>query len=328
MLTMLLTALVAAAGQAGAPSAPATPGTVAPSAPTAPSATPAAATDAEALLARLETADRGLRSFTAQAQRIKTFSEIQGGGRHIWQGELWFESPAAAGDLGAPLPNALAPRRRFAVVFTKEVVDNAVRERRQAFVFDGAWLLERDDQGKQFVRRRVVQEGETKDPLKIGEGPFPLPIGQRAADLRSRFTVELVEPLEGVADESPRFRELLTGCYQLRLTPLAGSLMERDFRQIKLWYRRDDLLPVLARTLNTDGSSDQVLLVRGQRNADIPAGTFDASEPPAADGWVGRTETPRDEGQRRTPPPVVEPPTPRPIPATPAPSPTPATPSR
>lgn len=316
MIQSLLSALVHAATLM-APVAATQPMPPPSATPSAPAAAPAATAELDDLLARLETADRGLRTFTAQAQRIKTFAEIQGGGRHVWQGTLWFAADAPVE--GAPLPNA-RPLRRFAVVFNTEVVDNAVRERKQAFVFDGTWLLERDDQAKQFLRRRVVQQGDDKDPLRIGEGPFPVPIGQRAADLRQRFEVALVDPLDGVDDVNARFRELLTTCYQVRLTPRAGSLMERDFRQIKLWYRRDDLVPILARTLNTDGSSDQVLLLKGERNADIPSGVFNTAEPPAAEGWVGRTETPRDQGTGG--PSGTNPVSPvRPAPAVPAPIP-------
>jgi hypothetical protein len=242
------------------------------------------------LLARLETADRGLRTLQARVQRVRTFPGAEGGGTHIWRGELEFEQ--RPGDTGDPGPAAESrPARAFAVHFSREIVDGVVRERSQSYIFDGTWLLELDEATRQFVRRRVVAEGSGADPLRIGEGPLPMPIGQKAEDMRQRFHVSIAPSLEGVP-EGERFRRLhqmLADCWQLRLVPRDGTEMARDFRDLRLWYRRSDLLPVFAQTANADGTRDEILLIDHRVNEPIASGRF-TTQPPTGQGWSGRTE--------------------------------------
>jgi hypothetical protein len=234
-------------------------------------------------LDRLERADADLTRLSTKIQRIRTFSDVEGGGRHLWRGELLFRAE--------PRPGAKA-KRMFAVRFTSEIVSDAKRDIDQTYVFDGTWLLERQGDSKQYVRRRVVAEGSDADPLRIGEGPIPMPIGQRADDLRARFDVLLVPALEGVpeGEKFARLREMLSGCWQVRLTPREGSPMARDFRDIRLWYRSEDLLPVFAQTQNTNDTRDEVLLIQHDRQADIDAAAFSTRELSTEDGWSGRVE--------------------------------------
>jgi hypothetical protein len=240
------------------------------------------------LLSRLESADRGLRTLQARVQRVRTFAEAEGGGTHIWRGDLEFEQrPGTAGASGAQT----RPERAFAVHFSREIVDGVVRERSQSYLFDGTWLLELDATTRQFVRRRVVAEGSGADPLRIGEGPLPMPIGQKAADMRERFHVSLVPSLDGVpeGERFGRLREMLADCWQLRLVPRDGTEMARDYRDLRLWYRRADLLPVFAQTANADATRDEILLIDHRVNEPIAPGRF-STLPPEGEGWSGRTE--------------------------------------
>ena len=243
--------------------------TVAPSA-----AAPAAAggkvdgrfADAEALLSALESADADLRTLTAAIQYVRAFPEDQGSGSHTRRGTMAFANldagGAGVGGAGGGEKTA-TPRRRFAVTFDKLIINgNRLIEERQDFVFDGSWLLELDFAGKQAIRRRVVAEGSGADPLRIGEGPLPLPIGQRKADVLGRFGVSLVAATEGLpeGEQFAALRTLLASAHQIRLEPRAGSEQARDFREIRLWYREPDLLPVFSQAVRTDGSRDEILL--------------------------------------------------------------------
>jgi hypothetical protein len=44
----------------------------------------------------------------------------------------------------------------------------------------------------------VLRPGEKVNLLKLGEGPFPLPIGQKRDDVKRQFDVTLAKPEKGV----------------------------------------------------------------------------------------------------------------------------------
>jgi len=60
------------------------------------------------------------------------------------------------------------------------------------YLFDGRILLIADEVPKTRSKRELVKPGEKIDPFKLGEGPFPLPFGQKKADLLAEFEVTLL----------------------------------------------------------------------------------------------------------------------------------------
>ena len=251
-------------------------------------------------LDRIEAADRELTSLGAALRLIRRFPAIQGGGQQTQYGTISFVVQPAAGpaQTGAAQPAAAqpgvappAPLRKFAIKFeTRDIPDAAGQMRRESdpqdFIFDGTWLLERRHNDKFFARRRMLAPGAGRDPLKIGEGPFPLPIGQRKADMLERFDVTIVDVMDSAPD-NPRLREVLKGCTQLRLLPRVETLGAKDFREIRLWFREPDALPIFAQTINRDDSSAEVFLVNVKRNEPVAPGSFDTTPPADAEGWKG-----------------------------------------
>ncbi len=265
---------------------PTLPGTIAVK-PAAPEAAPAVKLDerTDKLLNDIESADKGLTSLTTTIQYVKRFAEIQGGGTHTWRGTLKYR------DAGMEKGRN---KRQFAVLFDTMVVDDNVRPDKQEYIYDGGWLISRNPVEKQFNRVELVNDTGGKDPLKIGEGPVPLPIGQRKEDMVARFTLTSpADTLDGIetGPELKALRELLKNTRQLRLKPIAGSSEARNYREISLWYRTGDNLPIFARTSNTDDSKGEVLLVdiKTNRDAALDASAFD-TKPPI--GWQGE-ERPR-----------------------------------
>lgn len=252
-----------------------------------------------AALDRIEAADRELRTLTAAVRLIRRFPQILGGGQQTQYGTIAFSAEpgpgpgtAAGANAGAAQGQAGAPsQRRFAIEFeTRDIPDPSGQVRReddpQDFIFDGTWLLERRHKDKFFARRRMLAPGAGRDPLKIGEGPFPLPIGQRKDDMLARFAVSLVPALEGSPDNA-RLRELLKDCTQLRLVPRVEVLGAKDFREIRLWFREPDALPIFAQTTNRDDSTAEVFLVNIKRNEPVAPATFDTTPPAPSEGWTG-----------------------------------------
>ncbi|MCG3138192.1 MAG: hypothetical protein HJJLKODD_02053 [Phycisphaerae bacterium] len=65
------------------------------------------------------------------------------------------------------------------------------------YIFDGHWLTEAKQKTQSIVRRELTPAGQEQQAFKLGEGPFPLPFGQKKDDILREFSVELIAPVEG-----------------------------------------------------------------------------------------------------------------------------------
>lgn len=251
-------------------------------------AAPGAIATADDLLNALETADADLRTLTADIRYDRTF-EIQGD-RQVREGKLYFQSR----------PQGEANNRKFAISFSKLIVGPRIREAKddptvvKDFIFDGEWLVERlpGEKPPMFTKRQVVPPGERFDPLRIGEGPMPIPIGQRRQDILSRYDAQLMAAEADVDDDA--LKKFVKDAYQLKLTPRAERTDQDEFREIRLWYRpspaaegqgKGPLLPRMARTVNRSGDESIVQLINVQVNKPIPEQVMDTRTPGPKDGW-------------------------------------------
>lgn len=236
---------------------------------------------AEALLDALERADAGLISFQADIEYDRRF-ELQGD-QHIRRGRLFYKAePPPADDSSA------GKRAVFAVRFHELQIEDSVRREEQTFVFDGEWFIEKNEAAKRFIKRQVAMPGERINPLRLGEGPFPVPVGQKKSDILSRYEARLAPLLESIENESHLANGFLDGATQLVLTPRPEY--DRDeLREIRLWYRAEAggrLLPRLTRTVDRKGDVSLVRLVGMNVNApDFPADIVSIAEPPRGEGW-------------------------------------------
>jgi hypothetical protein len=253
---------------------------------------------ADGVLTALEKAGDRLRSLTAQVKYDRTFP-LQGD-RQVRVGTLYFVNGSPPAKPGGPREG-----RKFAIRFSELWLGKERRADEKSYIFDGEWLVEKIPGEKLMIKRQVVPPGEQFDPLRVGEGPLPIPIGQPRQDILKRFEVELLPPEAGLsppADADPDeanlledMRAMATGCVQLRLKP-RGNPDDADFREIRLWYRPGPggiLLPRMARTINASAEVSSVLLaavevqaVQGPENpkATIPEGIFSTASPSEL-GW-------------------------------------------
>lgn len=239
-------------------------------------AKPGAINTADDLLNALQNADASFRSMVANLQKTKIFGELEGGGKQINTGRVVFlsEPGASGGSKG---------RRMFQVDFLTTIVDNVQRNEQRTFIFDGEWFVERKPDVKQIHKRQIVAPGQIVDPLAIGEGPFPIPIGQRRERILERFDAE-IRPSDDFPDKDmvggvpPQLKDT----YQLLLTPREGMRESKQFQNIRIWYRKDNLLPVVARTSKRDDSIEIFVLTQIKINEAMPAGVFDINTPA---GW-------------------------------------------
>lgn len=284
------------------------------SAPT-PAPTPAQAiasdiTTADELLTRLETADVGLRTLTADIQYVRVFGMM--GDRQVRTGALAFmdertdaqkadaqnagerapsatpphapkaegDDPAIEGETPATLKtttHVLPPARRFAVRFNTVQVGSREERSNETYVFDGSVLAHTEPERRQVTRYEIPQGDQARDPLKLGEGPLPLPIAQKREDILKRFDATLLgatDDLEGEDDkETAALHQFVAGSYQLKLVPKPEFAEQMDASEIRLWYKPVEvkstdaanekavqcLLPRMAKTLN---KRDDVAMVR------------------------------------------------------------------
>lgn len=240
---------------------------------------------AEALLTALEQSITELDNFQA---RINYRKEDPFTSTEIRIGRLLFaQDPpeiVKADEAGGDQPAATKPaprRKRFAVTFEKEIIAGTQRERNQHYVFDGAWLAEIDRDNRQFIKRQVVPPGETFDPLKLGEGPFPLPIGQPKDEVLARFEAKLI----GLPEEGFLQGRIPPSGVGLELTPRPGLDIARDFSSIRIWYDPRAMLPIAVDALSPDGVRKIVLLFEVKKNEAFEESLLNV-DPPSADGWA------------------------------------------
>lgn len=253
---------------------------------------------AEDLLRVLERADERVRTLEADISYDRRF-KLQGD-RHVRTGRLFFERVP-------PGEGAGRARKAFAIYFDTLVAGDRKQDDPQAWAFDGRWLTEIRPAQKRWTKREIARAGEAFDPLRVGEGPMPLPIGQRADDILKRFEAELLPPEQGLSAEEIAGLPFVRNTWQLRLTPRPGAAdaggAERDeFREVRLWYAKDTLLPRLARTSNKARDESFVVLINLRLNAPggLAQGVIAPVEPPEGQGWDKQvTELRSDPGGER-----------------------------
>jgi hypothetical protein len=162
------------------------------------------------------------------------------------------------------------PNAKFYVHFDQLIADGVARATGEYFVFDGRWLVERNDRSRSIIRRQIAREGEHIDPFKIGEGPFPLPFGQRRNDILREFDVRL-EKLD-VGDPP--------GSDHLKCVPRPNTELAARYSRVEIFVDRRLELPVRIVTERVrDGNRIEVDFKKIDVN-EAPAGSwFDIEEP-------------------------------------------------
>ena len=220
-----------------APGAPNTPPTTTPTPALAPAPAPAPSpapttapaphfVDADALLTAVERTSDLLRDFRANIT-LETTDDVTG------------DTERRLGQLVFVQEEGKPATRRFAVVFEK-FIDGSGRmdERPVRYIYADGWLTEADFKQRTLVRRQLARAGEQYDPLKPGEGPVPLPIGQRRADVLARFDASLA-----TAPNSTILLKSARPMIGVRLKPKPG-MADRDLVEASVWYDAQSLVPV------------------------------------------------------------------------------------
>lgn len=123
---------------------------------------------------------------------------------------------------------------------------NKVIPERIEYLLEGDWVIDRtygrgtdDPAGRRETHRQIRKPGEKVDLLKLGEGPFPLPIGQPRDSVRAQFEVTR---LPDDVDHP--------GLIGLELRPREDTRLARRFHQITVWVDPADAMPRVVETVN------------------------------------------------------------------------------
>ena len=135
---------------------------------------------------------------------------------------------------------------RIRVAFDKEQNGDEIDDVDHSYILDAGWLIERDYHKQSETRRQVLKPGEKMNLWKLGEGPFPLPIGQKKEEVRKLFDVTLLPP----ANDDP------ANTIHIELKPKAGTPYERRFGGIEVWVDRSNQFPAQIKTKPRGEGSD------------------------------------------------------------------------
>jgi len=131
---------------------------------------------------------------------------------------------------------------RIHVIFDKKKEGKITKDEKTEYLLENGWFTDRNYHKNVQTRRQVTKPGEKINLLKLGEGAFPLPIGQKKEDVHKLFDVKEIA-------HSPKDPP---DTIHLQLTPKEGTHFARRFGMIDVWVDRTRHFPVQIRTENPD----------------------------------------------------------------------------
>jgi outer membrane lipoprotein-sorting protein len=173
---------------------------------------------------------------------------------------------------------------RIRVSFDKKETETGdgkrmTQKQRLDYVLEGGWLTDRDYQKKLEVRRQVLRPGQQMNLLKLGEGPFPLPIGQDKEEVKKQFEVSKVPP----TPEDPK------GTIHIKLVPKPGTQFEKRFRQIDVFVDPKSNMPARIDTVERAGTTRSTELTNLKLNTGVKPDDFTLPDIDS-EGWNRREE--------------------------------------
>jgi outer membrane lipoprotein-sorting protein len=137
---------------------------------------------------------------------------------------------------------------RIRVTFDKKAEGRFAKEDKVEYLLDEGWLVDRDYKNAIEVKRQVLRPGEKINLLKLGEGPFPLPIGQPKGDVHREFE----------ASKGERGAEGPKGTAHVTLKPRAGTRLAKKFNQLDVWVDPKTQMPVRIEALDVNETTRRV----------------------------------------------------------------------
>ncbi|HSI35613.1 MAG: outer membrane lipoprotein carrier protein LolA [Phycisphaerae bacterium] len=226
--------------------------------------------DLDAVLDALHKRGEGLKDFSADV-KLTTSSDQDGSGA-TQAGKVVYQNRENA-----------AARVRVSFATSTTINDagkaGATVKRPLDYMLQDGWLTDRDYTKKLEVRRQVLRPGQRMNLLKLGEGPFPLPIGQPKEEVKKQFDV--TKPAASADDPKNTIR--------LVLTPKAGTQFAKRIKTLDVWVDRDSHFPTRIDAAEKSQSTRSTELTNLKVNAGVADASFELPDI-AKEGWNRREE--------------------------------------
>ena len=191
----------------------------------------------DSILDALDARGKTLKDFTADV--VLTQANPAVGDENSRKGKIQFQTREA---------NNARVRVNFTehILGSMDAVNKKIRPEQLEYLLDGQWLTTRDYAKSEQVRTQVARPGEKINLFKLGQGIFPLPIGQSKEDVHQQFAVQKIPPDK----EDP------PGSVHLLLITNAGTSLARKYKKIDIWVDLKLELPVKIETLDPHEAVD------------------------------------------------------------------------
>ncbi len=136
---------------------------------------------------------------------------------------------------------------RIHVLFDKKISGRIAEDKKTEYLLDGEWLTDRDYDKKLETKRQILKPGQKMNLFKLGEGPFPLLIGQDKEEVHKQFDVSLIKP----AKDDP------ANTLHLRLVCNPDTRLARHFSTIDVWVDRKIGFPGRIDTVDANKTREQ-----------------------------------------------------------------------
>jgi len=154
------------------------------------------------------------------------------------------------------------------------------------YTFDGAWITNRNGLNKSLKKWEIEKSSNPKEQFKLGHGQFPLPFTITKKDLLTHFTVTQGTD-SGDLKNKTKTADGDTTKIHLHLTPLATSHYAKSYREMHLWLRGGDKLPIKFSYEDKDAKITTATWSKIKCNEAIHSSTFILK--PAGADWTVET---------------------------------------
>jgi hypothetical protein len=172
-----------------------------------------------------------------------------------------------------------SPAAKFKVHLTQKIVGDRGPKIDEQHMFDGFVYTELNADNKSVVRRAVRSEKDKRNPYKVGEGAFPVPFGQKKADILHEFQVQRIPP---APKDPPK-------CDHLLLTPRDGTASAEQHKSVEFWINQEDAenpgLPIKVKTVQRGAAKNEesfvvVTFTDVKLNTGMGVAPFEITVPP------------------------------------------------
>lgn len=215
---------------------------------------------ADQVLDALDARGRNLQGFVADVTLTENDTSIAIDSTR--RGTVWYE--------------ARDENPRIRVTFDQRIDGRRAFPEKIEYLLQDGWLTDRDYQKRIEVRRQVLRPGQRANLLKLGEGPFPLPIGQKREEVLKQFAVTKMPP----ARDDP------AGTVHVQLKPREKTEFRRKIDTMDVWVDAQTNFPAKIEVLDPDGAKVRTTLLKNLRvNPQPPLGDAQFALP-QVQGWA------------------------------------------